>query len=383
MRFIRHSGEDTARAQVKGAIVRMILSRGYKVADKLPSYGEMAAQFDVSARTIVRAVHELADEGTVQMLQGKGVYLKKMPRGCGKLTTIGLAYPASQLELLRQGYLTQILTGAIGACGESDIDLQIMAFRPFHHSKPFSSRPTPPRNLALRVDGLMLLGVVNESYIVECAQEAMPLVLVDAQTQATPISCIAVDNARAVDQVMDHLYELGHRRIAYGDVRSQDDFNWGSESAWLDTADTRERREAYLAARQRLGLDYERVYAATEASALEGAPALVTAIRQDPKPPSAIVCYDEWWAVCLHRLLADRGVHVPRDISIAGAAGTTSGHFAGRQAITCSVVDFEEMGNRAIVALQRQTGKDSQTWPQVERIGSTLEIGTTTARPGQ
>jgi GntR family transcriptional regulator, arabinose operon transcriptional repressor len=378
VRFLRQATEDTPRAHAKEAIVRMVLSRDYKIGDKLPSYRQLASHFGIAVRTLVRALHELAEEGTVQLLHGKGVFLRKMPRGCGHLSTIGLASPATHVNLLHQSYLNQVLSGAIMLCGTNDIDLQIMAFRKVLQS---FSVAASPRDLAIRVDGMILLEVLNERYIAELAREPIPLVLVDGQTATAPVPCIAVDNAQATNLVMDFLYGLGHRRIGYTDARSQDDLALDGEPAWLDTADTRERREAYLAALQRLELYYERVYPAVVGCAPERARAVAAHLRQDEQPPTAIVCYDDTSACSLYQLLVEGGIRVPQDISLAAAAGAKGSNLVDNQIITGAVLDFEEMGRRAVMALQHQTKGELGSRPQIERITGTLYIGTTTAAP--
>ena len=157
-------------------------------------------------------MRQLADEGTVQLLHGKGAFVRKVPAGSGKLAEIGLVYPASRIHLMETEYLNQILTGVIAACDHYQIDLQIVSLR----TGVETSAPIAARDIVLRVDGVILLGVLNEPYIAQFASEAVPLVLIDAQSPS-PIHSISIDNASAVDQTMDHLYALGHRRIAYMD----------------------------------------------------------------------------------------------------------------------------------------------------------------------
>lgn len=382
VRFVRHSKEDTPRSHAKDAIVQMILSRGYRAGDKLPAYRALAGHLEVAPCTLVRALHELAEEGTLQLMHGKGVFVKRMPAGNGRLTTVGLVSAVSQRQLLRIGYLNQILSGAMTQCGNHQIDMQIVAFRRLDQLDRQTVVPVvSPRDLAMRADGLLLVEIFNDRYIAECAREAIPLVLVDGQTQVAPVSCVAVDNSHAVNLVMDHLYELGHRRIAYIDRRSRDELARGSEPAWVDTSDSRERREAYQAALQRLGLRYEWVYPPVEDTVLQHVSQVTGALRQDEQMPSAILCYDSPIACMLHQLLLDSGLRLPRDLSIAAAVGTKGGNVAGNQIITCIEVDFEEIGGRAITALLRQTKRQSKAAPQVERVSGELCVGTTTAKP--
>lgn len=358
----------------------MILSRNYRVGDKLPTYRDLAGHFGIAVRTIERVMRQMADEGTVQLLHGKGAFVRKLPSGSGKLVEIGLVYPASRLQLVQADYLNQIFSGVVSACDLEQIDVQIVAFRGVRKAP----KPVPPRDISLRVDGVILLGVLNEPYIVEFAQEAIPLVLVDAQTPS-PLYCISVDNAGGVNLVMDHLYALGHRRIAYVDSLSKDDLAAPGQPKWVDSPDTRERREAYLAAVGRLGLDYQRVYTLVDVTA-EDAPVrfgdVIAALRDDPQRPTAILAYDDGTGRQICHMLPSIGLQVPRDISVAGAIGiNTRGAPHTGLHVTMGAVDFLEMGMRAVTALCRQAAGRRALKPGVERIPCVLDIGTTTAVP--
>lgn len=378
VRFIRHPSEDTPRGHTKTAIERMILSRGYKVGDKLPTYRDLAEHFGIAVRTVERVMRQLADEGTVQLLHGKGAFVRKLPAGSGKLAEIGLVYPASRIHLMETDYLNRILTGVISVCDYHQIDVQIVALRGMGKT----SVPVPPRDIVLRVDGVILLGVLNESYIAEFAREAVPLVLVDTQSPS-PIHCITADNASAVDQVMDHLYALGHRRIGYVDARSKDDLPVPGQAQWVDSSDTRERREAYLAAVRRLKLDYERIYLYPPEG--EDTPAnlgsIAPALLQDRQRPTALVGYDSLIARQLCEVLPRAGLRIPGDISVVAALASRGGTVAGSHAMTCAICDFVDMGKRAIAALRRQVTGRRAARPDVERVACALQIGSTTAAP--
>lgn len=375
---MRHSSESTPRGHARSAVAKMILSHGYRIGDKLPPYRDLARQLGISARTLVRALHELAEEGTLQPLHGKGVFVRRMPAGGGILSTVGLVSPASQLNLLSHNYLRQILFGVVNQCGVHHIDLQIMAFRQFGRQ---DSTPVPPRELAPRVDGMILLGVLNDRYVAEFSQELIPLVLVDGQTQAAPVSCIAVDNAQAVNLIVDHLYGLGHRRIAYADAKSSDDLAISGEPGWLDTPDSRERRQAYLGSLRRLDLSYEQIYPVVDGDRQRQAAAVMASLKRERQLPTAIICYDDELASYLHGSLRESALRVPRDISVAAAVASEGGNLVSNQVITCAVADFQKMGEQAITSLLRQTTRQSAAWPKPERVGSRLYVGTTTGKP--
>jgi DNA-binding LacI/PurR family transcriptional regulator len=373
VRFIRHPSEDTPRGHTKDAIERMILSRGYKVGDKLPTYRDLAEHFGIAVRTIERVMRHLADEGTVQLLHGKGAFVRKLPSGSGKLGEIGLVYPASRVHLIETHYLNQFLTGVIAACDFEQIDVQIVSLR----ATGKTTVPVPPRDIVLRVDGVILLGMLNEPYIAQFASETVPLVLADSQT-LQPVHCICGDNMGAVNQVMDHLYEQGHRRIAYVGARSKDDLAKPGGPEWVDSSDSRERREAYLAALERLHLDYRQTLTSgnDDVASLDD---VVDALRHDRQHPTAVLTYDDGIARGLCQALSAAGLKIPRDISVAGAVGTLAGTIIGNHLITCGILDFREMGFQAVAALRRQAAGKWALQQGVERIAVTLQAGTTSA----
>lgn len=374
MRFVRHPSENTTGGRVKDVVERMILSRGYRIGDKLPTYRYLAQDLGIGVRTIVRVMHELDAQGMVQVLHGKGVFIRRLPAGSGQLIEVGLVYPGSHRHLLQMSYLRQILGGMMQVCQHRHMDLQIISL----HA---AGGPVPPRDLASRVDGMILLEVINERYIAEFVREPIPLVLVDMQSQDASVPSICVDNAPAVEQVMDHLYGLGHRRIAYIDVHSTDELARGSEPVWHETADIRERREAYEASLRRLGLDYRRIYQLVEYKVPDLTTSLISDLSGKSDAPTAILCYDDTLGGDLCRLLPAAGVRIPRDLSVAAAVGSESGHVVAGHVVTTVIPDFDLMGSMAMEALRRQTARQSSSKPPLERVKCVLEVGTSTARP--
>ena len=208
--------------------------------------------------------------------------------------------------------------------------------------------------------------------------------MVDAQTDAAPVYCLAVDNSQAVNLVMDHLYGLGHRRIAYLDARTQDALTTPGKPGgrWVDSSDTRERREAYLAAMQRLGLaQHQHVYAAMETDSLLPMEQAVREWRRQRQPPTAIVAYDVRQAVMLCEQFQQADIQVPRDVTIAGAAGVKGEGGTRTGLVTHAQVAFRDMGWRAVQALVDQASGKLAPGHCVQRIGSELVPGTTAGKP--
>ena len=95
--------------QIKNQIRSAVMSGELEAGEALPSLRKLAKELRVSVLTVTRAYNELADEGVVQNLQGKGTFV--MDKGN---------------ELMRRQLETQVrenLAEAIRAAKASDIAL--------------------------------------------------------------------------------------------------------------------------------------------------------------------------------------------------------------------------------------------------------------------
>ena len=95
--------------QIKNQIRSAVMSGELEAGEALPSLRKLAKELRVSVLTVTRAYNELADEGVVQNLQGKGTFV--MDKGN---------------ELMRRQLETQVrenLAEAIRAAIAADIAL--------------------------------------------------------------------------------------------------------------------------------------------------------------------------------------------------------------------------------------------------------------------
>lgn len=61
--------------QIKSQIRAAVLSGELKAGEALPSLRKLAKELRISVLTVTRAYNELADEGVVQNIQGKGTFV--------------------------------------------------------------------------------------------------------------------------------------------------------------------------------------------------------------------------------------------------------------------------------------------------------------------
>ncbi|MFE7902836.1 LacI family DNA-binding transcriptional regulator [Streptomyces sp. NPDC057424] len=161
--------------------------------------------------------------------------------------------------------------------------------------------------LSHRCEAVILLGSdAGSAYLDELGQRTVA-VSVSRRVPQARVDLVHSAEGKGVRQAMDHLVELGHRRIVHIDGGR------GPGSA--------ERRRAYRAAMRRHGLGAEvRVIPGhhTEESGIETG-RLLLAERDGGQPlPTAVLAGNDRCAMGLLMALTRAGVEVPRDLSVVG-----------------------------------------------------------------
>jgi DNA-binding LacI/PurR family transcriptional regulator len=195
-----------------------------------------------------------------------------------------------------------------------------------------------------RVDGLIFARCTRrERDLVEQAQKArIPMVFIapDEHFGAGPV--FVSRNREAAHDLAVHLLELGHRRFGF----------LGGPEESTDTCDRLAGIEEALAAR---GLHIDpphRWFAGSYRR--EGATGFAEEWLQTPRDqaPTAVVCANDALAIAFMRMVLQRGVRVPAEVSVAGFDGVAEGalYWPG---LTSARQDSHEMGRAACQALLR------------------------------
>lgn len=159
-----------------------------------------------------------------------------------------------------------------------------------------------------RVDGVVVVDPrTDDPRPALLEQLALPAVTVGEtgpdSGSATTLSAVRADDAGAMTQVLDHLYGLGHRRIAH-------------VAGLPGLAHTERRITSLRAEAQRLGLGPGQVRSvATDYSDAEGAEATRRILAED-EPPTAIVYDNDVMAVAGVAVASELGIPVPGRLSV-------------------------------------------------------------------
>jgi DNA-binding LacI/PurR family transcriptional regulator len=172
----------------------------------------------------------------------------------------------------------------------------------------------------------------------------LPVVVVGRRIahQAGTVDVVRTDEASGLQQAVEHLAGLGHRRIAHID---------GGPGQTTMTAD---RRRFFRATMDRLGLRATCSVVDGGNTGPAGRAAAGVLLASDA-PPTAIVTFNDEAAWGAMRAIFDAGLRVPEDVSVVGYDGTTLAEIAPHR-LTTVRQDFEAIGRlsveRAIARLE-------------------------------
>jgi DNA-binding LacI/PurR family transcriptional regulator len=161
---------------------------------------------------------------------------------------------------------------------------------------------------ARQCDALVLLGDLrNEPLLVADIQNVrIPVVAVwhGSQQREHSFAMVDVDNGFGIRAALDHLWSLGHRKIAFlgGDTLQ----------------DIRERRAAYEEYMAERGIDLPHAYIQPLPNTTSAGEVALDKLLRLAEPPTAIVAATDVLAIGLIHAAYERGIAVPGDLSVVG-----------------------------------------------------------------
>lgn len=218
------------------------------------------------------------------------------------------------------------------------------------------------------VDGFVIATASRRDRLVaDMLAGGMAVVLVNRTTEGGGVLAVVPDDRKGSALAVEHLVELGHRRIAHL-----------AGPSGLSTGHLRWRGFVEAMDDHRLAVEPQLVAVAdgyTEAAGTRAARALLAA---DPRP-TAVVAANDLLALGVYAALAEAGLHCPRDVSVIGFNDMP---FTDRFSPPLSTVHIPQarIGARAAELLLERIA-DPAAPPQTLLFEPTLLLRASTRRP--
>jgi DNA-binding LacI/PurR family transcriptional regulator len=253
---------------------------------------------------------------------------------------------------LSEGYFTRVMSGVV-----QELTAAHYFFFTACHDWNRELIEKYPRMLVERsVDGFLLLNTSADQIEVP-----VPVVAISAHSRVENVTNIVLDHHVAVEQALKHLYDLGHRRIAFmRGPRAIPD----SEFRW----------ESIQQVAREIGLKIDpsnviRIDAAgwsMKAGYHPMAPEIgfkpMQALLEKSRDFTAVFCFNDIAAIGAIRALKDAGLSVPGDVSVVGFDDILSAAYS-TPSLTTVRQPLLEMGKRGAQVLLERIANREQEYP--------------------
>lgn len=276
-----------------------------------------------------------------------------------RTATLGLVVP-----MLGQWYYAQLFAGAEGAAVAAGHDIlpfviggDVVRDR-FLAAMPFRKR----------VDGLVVADVQFDDAQWERLRSAgVPIVTIG--TIQSQLPSLSIDNRAAARMAVDHLCELGHRRIGLISSLRDDPFHFTAPvQRELGAADALEAAGGELDASLVVPGGFSH----------QGGAEAMEQLLARPHPPTAVFALSDEMAIgALHAARAG-GLRVPEDLSVVGFDDNDVSRYLGLTTVRQRVV---EHGERAVARLLQEI-VDGRGAAEHTTLATQLVLRGTTAPPG-
>lgn len=278
--------------------------------DQLPSEWELVESLNISRATIQRAWQSAQDEGLLYRVAGKGTFVAK-PRSSDRAerNAIGFIIPE-----YRGTFAMNLLSGAERVLRNKGYSVQFAS----------TDRDVHEENRLLEefindgICGVILVPVRGSAQqrVLTSTKMSIPAVLIDRPLNGVVLPCVSSNNYAGGLQAMNHLLELGHRRILF------------VARPHMDLWSVSERYRAYQDTLRLHNLEIHPPFLVggeTEMSSYEAylhhddeeIHMLVEHLKI-PERPTAIFAVNDWMALKVQRAIEIANLRNPEDISVIG-----------------------------------------------------------------
>jgi DNA-binding LacI/PurR family transcriptional regulator len=342
---------------------------------------DVAALAGVSTATVARVIHNngyvsaQARERVEQALRESGYRMNVVARELRRQRTVTLGLMLH--GTLAHPFVAEVAVGAAQAAADAGFNVLFFDAR----ADADVERTCVEALLERRVDGIVFTTAIDARNVRLALDAGVSVVEIERRL-CDEAASVVVDNHAGARQALDHLRELGHRRVAYiGEAFPEPPRD---ESA-VEIPYARYR--AYCDAMRELGTPLERYVVAGPyrrepggwGSHGTGAEQMARLLDQAPDLTAVFAASDLLAAGALQTLYR-RGIRVPRDISIVGFDDTFAPHLA--PPLTTVRQPMFEMGFRAAsLAIARLDGGGSRrdvSTPPVEHCETELIVRAST-----
>jgi len=284
----------TSKVTIRDVALKAGVSPGTvsRVLNNLPSVDDTLRSRVMVAVEMLQYVHVPRRRG---MAPGHGL------SSDGAATSIVMAIRNMETPAPRNAYYSHVLHGAEAECARHDINLVYTVFDDSPEALPEITAVVQRGQAA----GLLLTGLGSRQLVEGLLSLDLPMVLINNHFPDLPVGSVTSDFGQGIVLAMQHLYELGHRDIAFIN---------GPRSEYS----VQRRDDGFYKALRLLGLPYQSELVLETTMTVAGGEAATQRLLQSGARFSAVCCANDGIAFGVMRALREFGLRIPQDVSVVG-----------------------------------------------------------------
>lgn len=191
-----------------------------------------------------------------------------------------------------------------------------------------------------QVDGIIFASQPNSEMLLRSIEKGIPHVLINHMTDLSESYSLLGDDYGGMKQAVDHLAELGHRRIGFLN---------GNFTEFIKMR----RYQGFVQAMAQANLRFDPDIAVTGGLFVQEAMESTKSLLLREIPPTAVVCANDTLAIGAMKAASRMGLRVPEDFSVIGFDDSSFCTISDPE-LTSIRIDKQRMGQLAVECLVTQ-----------------------------
>jgi LacI family transcriptional regulator len=307
---------------------------------------DLAEQLNTTPSTVSRALRNQSGVGE-KMRQRVKELAKKLnyhPNAVaaglrkGKSRTIGVIVPR-----VNRDFFSGVIAGIEEVAYESQYSVIICQT----HDRLEKEKQYVETLLSARVDGILIsVGLETDTFdhFEKVISSGTQLIFFDRVPEDMNVSRILIDDYQGSFRVVQHMIDMGYRRIAHF-----------AGPEYLNIY--RDRKEGYLAALKKNHIQVDEELIVYNNLTLEAGRESMEALLKKGASPDALFSASDYAALGALLYLQEQGYHIPRDFGVAGFSNEKFTSYI-RPSLTTVDQQSKEMGKYCMNLFLREKGRD-------------------------
>jgi LacI family transcriptional regulator, galactose operon repressor len=290
--------------QIKNILHEDIDQGKYLPGDLLPSVNQLAKMFATSRNTAVKAITDLAQEGVIYCVQGRGSIVndpRKVIQAGNKsagrkeiVPDIGILL--ANFDKLDNPYFVRLLQGISDQAQKTSCNLKTFCINNYLINEFIRTES---------FDGLIIATKLPLSSVMLLKKHNIPFVLAGNDVYGENHLCVSTDNYDTTNRVIKYLHSLGHEKIA---VLPGPASAYSTPGYYL----------AYKNTMKELGLEFKESFFRACEYGEEGGYETFKKMLRSKNIPTAIFAAEDNIAVGIIAAAEENFIKVPEELSIVG-----------------------------------------------------------------